>query len=37
MRDFLSDVLTNLVLLLLIMLAAWGVVAVANQMAGLLA
>ena len=36
MRDFLSDVLTNLVLLLFILLAAWGIISVANQIAGLL-
>lgn len=34
MREFLQSVLTNLVLLLLILLAAWGIEAVVNQIAG---
>ena len=36
MREFLQNVLTNLVLLLLVLLAAWGIAAVLSQIAGLL-
>lgn len=37
MRKFLQSVLTNLVLLLLVLLAVWGIAAVINQIAGLFA
>lgn len=36
MREFLQNVLTNLVLLLLILLAAWGIEVVVSQIAGTL-
>lgn len=37
MKDALSEVLADLVLLLLVLLAVWGIAAVINQIAGLLA